>query len=158
MPWADLLNPYPGGNRRLALQGFHASLKKLEALTEAAIHDEEALDHYWPEIVEETARLKSQLITPEEKEWARRKQQDTRIHQLTQAVRERDGDTCRYCGDTVTWTDRKSSKRACYSHINIGQGVKTPDDMVIACRLCDQQRSRDYAEGKPLRAPSPLPE
>lgn len=76
MPWTDLLTPYPGGNRRLALQGFYASLKKLEALTEAAIQNEEALDHHWPEIVEETAQLKSQLITPEEKEWARRKQQD----------------------------------------------------------------------------------
>lgn len=97
MPWTDLLTPYPGGNRRLALQGFHASLKKLEALTEAAIHDEEALDHYWSEIVEETARLKGQLITREEKEWVANKQRAARDPNLAPAVRERDGDTCRYC-------------------------------------------------------------
>lgn len=157
MPWPTSRKA-TAQDRRVALIGLKADMEKLSCLVSEATYKEEYLNEYWEEIVEETALLKRRLITRPERDWEQPRQKDTRNRQLTQAVRERDGDTCRYCGATVTWTDRKSSKRACYSHINIGQGAKTPDDMVIACRLCDQQRSRDYAEGKPLRAPNPLPE
>lgn len=153
MPWTDLLAPYPGGNRRLALQGFLASLKKLEALTEAAIHDEEALNHYWPEIVEETMRLKRELRTTEEKEWAAHKQQDARNPNLAPAVRERDGDTCRWCGQEVEWGRHKT---ACYSHITPGIPAASPDDLVVSCKTCDRVRERDYRMGKHLKRPLPL--
>ncbi|MFW0181679.1 hypothetical protein, partial [Rothia sp. P5766] len=148
MPWTDLLTPFPGGNRRLALTGFRASLKKLDSLVEAVISDEEALDNYWADIVKETALLKGLLISTEEREWNRTRQRDARNPRLVHIVRERDGDICRYCGVTVDWVHRGSSNAACYSHINVGQGAKTPDDMVVSCVACDKLRSQDYAEGK----------
>lgn len=157
MPWPKHTKA-SAKERKLALIGLKADLQKLSTLVMEAMFSDDANEEYWEEIVEETTMLKRRLITTPEREWNQTRQKDIRNRQLTLAVRERDGDTCRYCGDTVTWTDRKSSKRACYSHINIGQGAKTPDDMVIACLLCDHQQSRDYAEGKPLRAPNPLPE
>lgn len=156
MTWSDLLNPYLGGNRRLALRGFRISLAKLDALAEAAINDDEVLDHYWSEIVEETARLKSQLVTSEEKEWAANKQRAARDPNLAPAVRERDGDVCRYCGVTVTWTDRKSSAAATYSHITPGIPATTPDDLVVSCKNCDKLRERNYRMGKHLERPLPL--
>lgn len=157
MPWPKHTKT-SAKERKLALIGLKAELQKLSTLVMEAMFSDDATEEYWEEIVEETTMLKRRLITTPEREWNQTRQKDTRNRQLTLAVRERDGDTCRYCGATVTWTDRKSSKRACYSHINIGQGAKTPDDMVIACLLCDRERSQDHAEGKDPKTPNPLPE
>lgn len=157
MPW-PASRKATAQDRRVALIGLKADLEKLSCLVNEAIYKEEYLNEYWGEIVEETALLKRRLITRPERDWDQTRQKDTRNRQLTQAVRERDGDTCRYCGVTVTWTDRKSSAAATYSHVNVGQGAKTPEDMVVSCLPCDRERSQDHAEGKTPKASNPLPE
>ena len=145
-------------DRRVALVGLKADLEKLSTLIRESLYKDEYLDEYWEEIVEETALLKRRLITAPEREWNQTRQRDARNPGLTHVVRERDGDICRYCGVTVDWVNRRSSNAACYSHINVGQGAKTPEDMVVSCIACNRQRSQDYADGKPLKAPNPLPE
>ncbi|MDO4820891.1 MAG: hypothetical protein Q4A03_02425 [Rothia sp. (in: high G+C Gram-positive bacteria)] len=157
MPWPTSRKA-TAQDRRVALIGLKADMEKLSCLVNEATYKEEYLNEYWEEIIEETALLKRRLITRPERDWDQTRQKDTRNRQLTQAVRERDGETCRYCGDTVTWTDRKSSAAATYSHVNVGQGAKTPEDMVVSCKSCNKQRSQDHAEGKTPKAPNPLPE
>lgn len=157
MPWPKHTKT-SAKERKLALIGLKADLGKLSTLVMEAMFSDDATEEYWEEIVEETTMLKRRLITTPEREWNQTRQKDTRNRQLTLAVRERDGDTCRYCGTTVTWSDRKSSNAACYSHINVGQGAITPDDMVVSCIVCNRQRSQDYTEGKTLKKPNPLPE
>lgn len=156
MPWTDLLTPFPGGNRRLALIGFRASLKKLESLVEAAISDEEALEHYWEDIVRETHGLKRQLITREEEQYD---QSLSRIHynrELIKAVRERDGDTCRFCGETVNWKARHSGLAGTYIPLQMDKPIQDPNETFVGCRSCAAHRKSDFKEGKPLKAPNPL--
>lgn len=156
MLWTDLLTPFPGGNRRAALIGFRASLKKLDSLAEAAINNEEALEHYWADIVEETHGLKRQLITREEEQYD---QSLSRIHynrELIKAVRERDGDTCRFCGETVNWKARHSALAGTYIPLQMDKPIQDPNETFVGCRPCAAHRKRDFKEGKPLKAPNPL--
>lgn len=157
MNWTKHLIPFPGGNRRVTLVRLRSALKRLDVLVEAAINDEENLDEYWGDIVEETHCLKSCFMTKEERDWNRSKQHDTKNPSLATQVRERDGNICRYCEATVTWAGPRWARTGTYSHIKVGQGAKTPEDMVVACISCDRQRSEDHREGKELKEPNPLP-
>lgn len=58
---------------------------------------------------------------------------------LTQAVRERDGDFCRYCAAAVNWRDRKGAKGGTYDHvIPLSKGgLETVENLVVACRQCN---------------------
>lgn len=158
MTWTDLLVTYPKGNRRLALQGVHASLKKLEALTTASINDEEALEHYWPEIVEEIAGLKNQLVTPEEKQRDQALAEIYRNRMLINAIRDRDGDACRFCGKTVSWKTRNSGYAGTYISLRMDKPANNPEETFVGCRYCAEQRKRDFKEGKELALPLPLPQ
>lgn len=157
MHWTELLTPYPGGNQKLALQGFLASLKKIEALTDAAIHDEKALELYWAEIVEETARLKNQLVTVEEREQDSKLALIFRNRHLVQKVRQRDGDFCRFCGKTINWKTRNSGRAGTYITLRMDNPANSPEETFVGCRYCAEQRKRDFKEGKELALPLPLP-
>lgn len=83
----------------------------------------------------------------------------TRDHALIDAIRERDGDTCRYCGVTVNWKDRRSNIGGTYDHVTpISQGGgNTFENVVVACRGCNGRkasRSPEHAEMN-LAEPSP---
>lgn len=54
---------------------------------------------------------------------------------LKRAVRDRDGDGCRYCGRRVRWGKGRAPDSATYSHIDPGKG-NTLDNIVIACFGC----------------------
>jgi len=56
-----------------------------------------------------------------------------------EAVRERDGDTCRYCGKTVSWTDKRGPDGATYDHVD-PNGPTTPENLVVACRSCNSAK------------------
>lgn len=55
---------------------------------------------------------------------------------LRSMIRERDGDTCRYCGAGVNWTDRRGPYGATYDHIDPA-GENSPENIVVACRGCN---------------------
>ena len=77
------------------------------------------------------------LRSKAEVEIDRQRKRDLRNTDVTIAVRVRDGDQCRYCGKTVSWTDRKSARSATYDHIDgVGDDVDT-DGLVVCCRSCN---------------------
>ena len=153
MTFEKLLKSFPGGNRRVALMRLRASLKELETLVEAAINDEDALEVFWHEIVSETGSLEHHLFTPEEQAWQKKKVTDLHNPRLIPAVRERDGDICRYCSREVSWAPRSFGKSAVYSHVTPGKAATSPEDIVVACRMCDSDRDRKFREGQKLEAP-----
>jgi 5-methylcytosine-specific restriction endonuclease McrA len=54
---------------------------------------------------------------------------------LKKAVRDRDGDSCRYCGRRVRWGKGRASDSATYSHLD-PYGVNVLDNIVTACFTC----------------------
>lgn len=75
-----------------------------------------------------------------------RRQQLMRNPELRAAVRERDGDHCRYCGREVNWLDRKSIAGATYDHID-PHGPNTLENLVVCCRSCTSiKRGRTLEE------------
>ena len=58
---------------------------------------------------------------------------------LTKAVRDRDGDTCQYCGKTVNWRDRKGCDGGTYDHID-PDGDNSLDNLCVACRSCNSSK------------------
>jgi hypothetical protein len=58
---------------------------------------------------------------------------------LRRAIKDRDGDSCRYCGREVNWNDRKSERGGTYDHvIPVSQGgVDNLSNLVVCCRGCN---------------------
>lgn len=73
---------------------------------------------------------------------------------LKQAIRERDGDRCRYCWREVNWTNRRGSTGASYDHIE-PDGPDTLDNLVVACSGCNSAKGGRNPEqaGMTLREP-----
>lgn len=61
-------------------------------------------------------------------------------HELRDRLRDRDGDACRYCGDAVTWTDRRGPKGATYDHVDPTRPYDDFDNLVVACRGCNSKK------------------
>ncbi len=59
--------------------------------------------------------------------------------ELLRAVRERDGDACRYCGKPIQWHDRRGPGGATYDHID-PNGDNTIENVVVACRSCNSKK------------------
>ena len=61
---------------------------------------------------------------------------------LAKAIKERDGNRCRYCGREVNWRDRKSEAGATYDHvIPISKGgTDDVDNIVVCCRACNMRK------------------
>lgn len=76
---------------------------------------------------------------------------------LVQAVKDRDGDLCRYCGLAVRWSDRRGPRGGTIDHLQpvSRHGKNELENLVVACRSCNsrkQDRTPDEA-GMPLLPP-----
>lgn len=58
---------------------------------------------------------------------------------LRRAIRERDGDVCRYCGIEVSWSDRRGPHGGTYDHVD-PDGPNTLENLVVACRGCNSSK------------------
>lgn len=67
------------------------------------------------------------------------KARELRDKELRRAVKDRDGDRCRYCGITVRWADRKTPAGGVLDHVDpkIAAGA---DNLVVACRGCNGRK------------------
>lgn len=74
--------------------------------------------------------------------WDRQRDKDRKNPDLTMPVRLRDGDSCRYCGQVVSWADRKSGRAGTYDHRDPGSPA-TVDTYVVACKSCNSARLND---------------
>lgn len=59
---------------------------------------------------------------------------------LIKAVRNRDGDNCRYCGKKVKWDDRKSANGGTYDYLD-PDGDSSVENVIVACRACLSKKS-----------------
>lgn len=73
------------------------------------------------------------------------RQKVARSPELRQAVRDRDGDVCRYCAHTVHWNDRRGALGGTYDHVN-PYGGSTVENLVVACRGCNASKGRRTPE------------
>lgn len=87
--------------------------------------------------------------------WADRKAL-SRDEPTKQAVRRRDQDQCRYCGDSVDWTDRSGPKSGTFDHVD-PDGPGSVVNLVVACRTCNNRKGHRHPEdaGMPL-LPEPI--
>lgn len=92
----------------------------------------------------------------EEIEWEAQRKRDTANPTLVVPVRLRDGDGCRYCGRIVTWGDQRGGRGATYDHRTPGRPATGPDDLRVACRLCNARRGTD-PEADQRIPPRPAP-
>lgn len=77
-----------------------------------------------------------------QREIIRRRQAMNTDPDLAKQIRDRDGNTCRYCGCNVNWRDRKSESGGTYDHvIPISQGgTDGADNIVVSCRMCNTRK------------------
>lgn len=68
-----------------------------------------------------------------------RRQELSRDPKLRDAIRDRDGSTCRYCGETVRWNDRKGSLGGTYDHVD-PKAPNSIENLVVACRGCNSAK------------------
>jgi hypothetical protein len=61
--------------------------------------------------------------------------------ELRTAIRNRDGDSCRYCAVGVDWRDRKGPRGATYDHVD-PSGGNALDNVVVACRACNAAKGQ----------------
>lgn len=61
--------------------------------------------------------------------------------QLTDGIRGRDGNTCRYCGKEVNWNDKRSPDGGTYDKIDPKHG-RSVENFVVACRSCAKAKQR----------------
>lgn len=66
------------------------------------------------------------------------------------AVKQRDGDRCRYCNTVVDWTDRKGPKGGTYDHID-PNGPSTEENLVVCCRSCNSKKGGRRPEEAGMR-------
>lgn len=59
--------------------------------------------------------------------------------EVAQAVKERDGNTCRHCGKKVNWSDRRGPDGATYDHLQ-PTAPQTIDNIVVSCRSCNSRQ------------------
>jgi 5-methylcytosine-specific restriction endonuclease McrA len=68
-----------------------------------------------------------------------------RDRDLVAAIRDRDGDDCRYCGVEVDWTDRRGGKGGTYDHVD-PTGDTALNNVVVACRGCHAVKGKRTPE------------
>lgn len=75
----------------------------------------------------------------------RRRARDKRDDSLQIPVRVRDGDQCRWCGRTVSWTARRGIRAGTIDSLN-GHKNSTVDTLVVACHGCNSKRREGGVE------------
>lgn len=66
------------------------------------------------------------------------------------AVKQRDGDRCRYCGTVVDWKDKKGPTGGTYDHID-PNGPSTEENLVVCCRSCSSKKAGRKPEEAGMR-------
>ena len=62
-------------------------------------------------------------------------------YDLVRAVRERDGNRCRYCGIGVNWKDRRGPGGGTYDHVDpTDRQQNSVGNVVVACRSCNSKK------------------
>lgn len=106
--------------------------------------------------VEHDGRKQNMIVTDEQLLHVRKKaaveidrarKRDSRNPDITLAARVRDGDVCRWCGQTVKFADHKSNKGGTIDSLN-GHEDSTVDTVVVACRKCNSIRKEQNPETK----------
>lgn len=111
----------------------------VSALTAAGFlddHEDRLAIHDWDEYAGRLIDLR---------EHQARRQGLHRDSTLKQAIRDRDGDGCRYCAVSVDWKDRKGAKGGTYDHL-IPHGPNTLENVVVACRSCNSRKNQRTPE------------
>jgi hypothetical protein len=129
-------------NGAIARNAFTPHWRLLAQLAERAGYWTALPDGSGYELIDDPKELYN-IIREEAREWETIRRADVSNRDLTVPVRHRDGDGCRYCGHVVIWGDRKGARGGTYDHRIPGQGAKSPDDMVVACRSCNSARKDD---------------
>lgn len=79
-------------------------------------------------------------------DWEKKRRQDTGDPRLKAAVLLRDGDACRWCGRVVQPNDNRSPRGRELDHLHPGQPARTPDDLVVACKVCNGARGKAWQD------------
>lgn len=90
-----------------------------------------------------------------EVESERARRNELRDPELVAAVKQRDGNRCRYCAQVVKWTDRRGPTGGTLDHVvpGLAGGV---DNVVVACRACNgAKKNRTPAEAGMILLPPP---
>lgn len=85
------------------------------------------------------------VLSRAEKEWTEQRRRDNANPRLTMAVKQRDGDACRYCSVVVHWSQRNTPRAGTYDHrLPPGPGGTvrpgTVAASVVACKTCNSRR------------------
>ncbi|SDG95713.1 HNH endonuclease [Klenkia brasiliensis] len=79
-------------------------------------------------------------------DWEKKRRQDTGDPRLKAAVLLRDGDACRWCGRVVQPNDNRSPRGRELDHLRPGDAARTPDDLVVACKVCNGARGKAWQD------------
>lgn len=63
------------------------------------------------------------------------------------AIRKRDGDSCRYCGVVVEWKNRRGPNGGTYDHVE-PNGDNSVENVVVACRACNSRKQDQTPEAR----------
>jgi hypothetical protein len=74
-----------------------------------------------------------------ERAWARARGALSRDRDLVAAIRDRDGDHCRYCARKVNWSDRRGPRGGTYDHVE-PRGENSLENIVVACKSCNSRK------------------
>ena len=111
----------------------------LDALKTAGIAEETKLDdRYVIRLVlndEEFVHMRRR----EEVEQDRNRAKDKRTPGLLAQVRVRDGDVCRWCAKSVSWSNRRGRRAATYDSLTKHKN-STVDTLVVSCKTCNSRR------------------
>ncbi|MDN6438365.1 MAG: hypothetical protein L0K27_02730 [Corynebacterium nuruki] len=80
------------------------------------------------------------LMTQTDKKMEAKRKKDRNDAKLVVPVLMRDGSTCRYCGDTVSWGDHKHDGGGTFDHREPDQKTTT-ENFVVCCRGCNRLRA-----------------
>lgn len=75
-----------------------------------------------------------------EREWDRRRKELYADPELVRAIKERDQNSCRYCGRVVNWTDRRGPIGGQFDHV-VPRGDNSLENVVVACRRCNIKKN-----------------
>jgi 5-methylcytosine-specific restriction endonuclease McrA len=122
-----------------AAQWYGDRDKFFEALLEVGFIDQEdegIMLHGWEDYA-------GRLLERRESDASRKTDMRKAYHSgVIEAVRLRDGDSCRYCGIQVNWAVRHGPTGGTYDHLDPTLEATT-DNLVVACRGCNSQKGRE---------------
>lgn len=73
------------------------------------------------------------------RDWDNSRKGLERDRELVGAIKDRDDNRCRYCAHRVNWKDRKGPRGGTYDHV-MPRGPNTLENVVVACRACNQTK------------------